>query len=227
MSSIQAITGNGNIQISGIKAILFDLDGTLIDSLDLHIQSFQWILKKLGKDIKIDQLEGLMGLTPQDIIRNFFTDLNMDEIWAAAIAKESYLGTIIKKVYVYPGIHEFLVLLGQLGIKKVVISSTHRKLVDLLLEKAGLLEMVDEIVSGDEITHGKPHPEPFVKGAVKLGLDVSETIGIGDSIFDAQSCEAGGIKFIGILTGKTKIDEFRQNGYIAIESISNILINSV
>lgn len=227
MSVIQITSTNGKTQLSGIKAILFDLDGTLIDSLDLHIQSFQWILNKLGKDVEFDQLEGLMGLTPQDIIKKFFQDLSMDTIWTAATEKEDYLGTIIEKVYVYPGIHDFLKQLGKLGIQRVVISSTHRRLVEQLLEKAGLMDLIDEIVSGDEIIYGKPHPEPFLKGVEKSRIKVSEAIGIGDSVYDAQSCKGGGIKFIGILTGKTNLEEFKKIGVREIiKSISKLSILS-
>ncbi|MCY3414750.1 MAG: HAD family phosphatase [Candidatus Heimdallarchaeota archaeon] len=211
---------SGEKKQMNVKGILFDLDGTLIDSLDLHIESFQWILERLGKTVPTDDLEKLMGLTPQDIIGKYFADLPREILLDAANIKENYLGMIIQQVYVYPGIALFLKKLGERGIKRVVISSTHKKLVKKLLEKADLLQYIDDIVSGDEVINGKPDPEPFLLGKNKLGLQVTEVIGIGDSIHDAESCRAGGISFLGILTGKTSREKFISHGFHDV--ISNI-----
>lgn len=201
----------GVSELNNIQGVLFDLDGTLIDSLDLHIESFKWILKRLGKEVDVEELETLMGLTPQDIIKNFFADLPHERLWAAATEKEKYLETIIDDVYVYRGIPNFLQKLKENGLKTVVISSTHERLVKILLKKAGLLKFIDEIVSGDSIINGKPNPEPFIMGSRALKIKVLNLIGIGDSVYDGQSCTAAGIRFIGILTGKTDEDTFHEN----------------
>ncbi|MHA2030121.1 MAG: HAD family hydrolase, partial [Candidatus Kariarchaeaceae archaeon] len=127
-------------QFSHVKAILFDLDGTLIHSLDLHIKAFQAILDQLGKSVHRDDLEPLMGLTPQDIIRKFTPELTHQQIWKAAIEKEDHLSTIITDIHVFPYVVKLLTQLGQYDVKRIVISSTHQRLVILLLEAAGIMD---------------------------------------------------------------------------------------
>ena len=149
----------------------------------------------------------------------------METIWEAAIAKENYLETIIEDIFVYPGIKPFLKRLKERDCTTVVISSTYGKLVEIMLEKAGLLNFIDYIVSGDEISKGKPDPEPFLKGLEKTGLLPEEAIGLGDSIFDAKSCTSAGIQFIGLLTGKTPRKKFNEAKVpYLIKSIHDLII---
>jgi len=203
-----------------INTFLFDLDGTLIDSLDLHIEAFQWVLNQLGKSVARETLEPLMGRTPQDIIKQFFADMSREELLHAARLKEDKLAEIIDHVYVYPHIQPFLQELKRLGLKLIVISSTHKKLVEILLQKAGLLPYLDDIVSGDEVKNGKPDPEPFALGVQKAKSISSKAVAIGDSVHDYQSAIAAGVNFIGILTGKTEKQTFVEYGLTNL--ISNI-----
>lgn len=203
---------NGTCTFDNIKAVLFDLDGTLINTLDLHIEAFQWILKKLGKDVPKTALESLMGMTPHEIIQKFLADISPEEAWKAATEKEGYLETLIKDVQPFPGVISLLENLERKGVLRVVISSTYKGLVITLLKNAGLLEKIDYIVSGEEIKKGKPNPEPFLKGLAKTGFKETEAVGIGDSIYDALSCKRAGIRFIGVLTGKTDEKAFKDAG---------------
>lgn len=209
-----------------IKGILFDLDGTLISTLDLHIESFQWILNKLGKEVHRKDLEKLMGLTPQDIIKRFLQGIDEESLWEASVEKENYLETLIKHVTPFSGVEVFLQNLKANNIQTAVISSTHLKLVKILLRSAKLLDYFDAIISGDEITHGKPNPEPFQKGLDKLGINAESGIGIGDSIFDSESSLRAGMRFIGVLTGKTTQEEFKKfNGIHLIKSMNDLSLS--
>lgn len=207
---------NKQYTFDNIQAILFDLDGTLVDTLDLHVHSFQWILSKLGKNVEKDELERLMGMTPQAILQKYLPNLPEEEIWEAAIKKEEYLYRLTDKIEVNDGVKDFLYELGKNGIIRVIISSTHRSLVNRLLNTADLIEILDHMVCGDEITNGKPNPEPYLKGLVKTGLNKTSVIGIGDSIYDGQSLNSAGIRFIGITTGKTDCKTLIKNNFSCI-----------
>lgn len=210
-------------EFSQVEAVLFDLDGTLIHSLDLHIEAFQAILAQMGKSVSRNDLEPLMGLTPQDIIKKFTPELSHQQIWQAAIEKEDHLSTIIQDIHVFPHVVELLTKFSHNGVKRVVISSTHQRLVILLLEAAGIMDLIDEIVSGDEITNGKPHSEPFLLGMNKAKASISTTIAIGDSLHDQRSAEAASIPFLSLLTGKTKMEAFYQNNAkMIIANLSSI-----
>lgn len=206
------VTGLENTcKFDNVKAVLLDLDGTLINTLDLHIEAFQWILKRLGKQVSKEELESLMGRTPHDIISSFFSDITPEEAWKAATEKEGYLESLIKEVQPFPGVKTLLTKFGSHGVRRVVISSTYRRLVETLLKNAGLIDQIDSIVSGEDIVHGKPDPEPFTKGLRAAGVEETAAIGIGDSVHDAISCMRAGIRFIGVLTGKTSNKQFLDN----------------
>ncbi|MCE7735870.1 MAG: HAD hydrolase-like protein [Candidatus Heimdallarchaeota archaeon] len=212
-------------EFSQVEAFLFDLDGTLIHSLDLHIEAFRAILDQMGKSVSRDELEPLMGLTPQDIIQKFTPELSHQQIWQAAIEKEDHLSTIIKDVHVFPHVIELLTQLAQYDVKRVVISSTHQRLVILLLEAARIMDLIDDIVSGDEIKNGKPHSEPFILGMNKANASTSTTIAIGDSLHDQQSADSAFIPFLSLLTGKTDKITFNQNkAKIIIANLSSIVL---
>ncbi len=193
-----------NVILNNVKAILFDLDGTLVNSLDAHVLSFQWIIGKLGKVVTIHELEKLMGLTPQSIIKKYFPDLSKDTIWQATLEKEEYLYDLNQKIELNDGVIKFLEKLGENRIKRIVISSTHRSLVNRLLNSVNLTENLDDMVCGDDIKKGKPNPEPFLTGLKKANVQKNEALGIGDSVYDGLSCKSAGIPFIGITTGKTE-----------------------
>jgi HAD superfamily hydrolase (TIGR01509 family) len=201
------------LTVEGVQAILFDLDGTLVDTLDLHVQSFQWILSELGKQIQAKELEQLMGLTPQDIIKRYFPNLSDDDVWEHAIKKEEYLYRNATSFKINDGALNLLTKLGNLGISRVIISSTHRSLVNRLLSTVGLTDYLDDMVCGDEISNGKPNPEPYLKGLEKSGYQREHVVGIGDSIYDGLSLNAAGIQFIGITTGKTSCEKMLANNF--------------
>ncbi len=224
---IQTCTGD-QIKYFDVRGILFDLDGTLLDTLDLHIESFKKILGDFSVKVNANELEAFMGRTPQDILAYYLPNLDSDSIWDAAIQKEEYLYTLIPNsdgIRIFPGVISLLERLGEIGIPRVVISSTHRSLVNRLLSNANLVELLDEMVPGDEVVRGKPDPEPFLQGALKSGIDKEFVVGVGDSIFDYQSCNAAGIRFVGTTTGKTNFDKFRNNNVLSvIDSFNDIKI---
>ncbi len=195
-----------------IKGVLFDLDGTLIDSLELHIQAFQWIFQHEGIYVSREELEPLLGMTPQDIIGKFLKNKSKKELWDLAIKKEEHLFELTEHINPLPGVVDFLKELKINGVITIVISSTHRSLVNRLLSTAGITQYFDDMVSGDEITHGKPDPEPFLIGIKKTGLKKNNIIGIGDSIHDIKSAFRSGIKVIGVTTGKTPAEKLSEAG---------------
>lgn len=215
MTTIEFTTCKGEkIRYNHTRAMLFDMDGTLIDTLDLHITSFKAILEKYGAEVTKEELASLMGRTPQDILAIYLKNKSADEIWEIAIEKEEYLYRLIPKaeaIKVNSGVFELLEELGRRNIPRVVISSTHRSLVNRLLSNVGLTDYLDEMVPGDEVTRGKPDPEPFLKGLAKTGRLKDEVIGMGDSIFDYQSCTTAGMRFIGVTLGKTSCEKFAHN----------------
>ncbi len=217
------------IKFENIEGMLFDLDGTLVDTLNLHILAFKDILKEYDIKIKDGELEKLMGRTPQDIFRIYLPELSDSELWQLSIRKEEYLYSLVEspsEIIVNQGVRSLLHELGEKNIKRVVISSSHRSLVNRLLSNVNLTEFFETMVCGDDVKKGKPDPEPFSKGADRTGLSSAKIIAIGDSIYDFLSASSAGLHFIGITTGKTSCEKFYNNNCNSvINSFFDIRLN--
>ncbi|MHA1728517.1 MAG: HAD family hydrolase [Promethearchaeota archaeon] len=199
-----------------IKAILFDMDGTITDTLKYHIEAFKQTLELMGinvKNDKIKEIENNLGRTPKDILRTLiFENKNPKDMTEQELEKlEKYAGIktekfnqlIPKHPKVLPGALNLLKKLKERGYKLGLISSTPIRNVKKILERANLLEYLDQLVTAEDILIGKPDPAPFLKGSKKLGIPVLNCAVIGDSPHDLESAHRGGFQLIiATLTGK-------------------------
>ena len=211
--------------IKKVKAVLFDLDGTLIDTLNNHIAAFKAILKELDVEVSEKDLNPLMGRKPEDVIKHFCPDLDEETVIRFAIKKEEYMHEKIDSITVLPGVVPFLESLGSFQVIRIVISSTHKSLLNRLLALAELTGYFEDSVSGDEVKRGKPAPDPFLLGLAKSRQEKVFTVGIGDSIHDVIACNAAGITSIGVATGKTSVESLKKAGAtLVIENFEDLIV---
>lgn len=183
------------------QLILFDLDGTLIDSVRLILDSYHHTLRSHGLPVRTDE-EWLRGLgTPLTVQ---FSDWGHDaEKLQALIAtyREYNLEHHDRMVTVYPGVVDAVKAIREAGVRTGLVTSKNRNGALRGLGLAGLTEMMDVLVCADEVTNPKPHPEPVEKAVKLLGGNVIETIYVGDSIHDMQSGRAAGVRTAAALWG--------------------------
>ncbi|HEY8258207.1 MAG TPA: HAD-IA family hydrolase [Gemmatimonadales bacterium] len=183
------------------RIILFDLDGTLIDSVRLILDSYHHVMRSHGLPERTDE-DWLRGLgTPLTVQ---FADWRDDpDMLQALIAtyREYNLAHHDRMVTVYPGVVDAVRTIRTAGIRTGLVTSKNRNGALRGLGLAGLLDMMDVLVCADEVTNPKPHPEPVEKAVSLLGGDVRETIYVGDSIHDMQSGRAAGVRTAAALWG--------------------------
>ena len=199
------------------KAILFDLDGVLLDSTDCIERHWE----EWAKHHKLDLttvLQNAHGVRTIETIQIVAPYLDADKE-ASAFTTNEILDT--EGVVVISGAQE---LLAQLDIDKwAIVTSGGYELVQARLEKAGL-PMPKHIITGDDVSHGKPSPEPYLVGASKLGLSVDECVVIEDAPIGIKAGKAAGLRVIGI-TSTHSMDELSQAGAdFLVESINHIRI---
>jgi pyrophosphatase PpaX len=183
------------------RIILFDLDGTLIDSVRLILDSYHHTMRTHGLPACTDDY-WLRGLgTP---LRVQFADWASDpETMQALIATyRSYnLEHHDRMVTVYPGVVDAVQAIRGAGVRTGLVTSKNRQGALRGLGLAGLETMMDVLVCADEVTNPKPHPEPVEKAVSMLGGVSRETIYVGDSIHDMQSGRAAGVLTAAALWG--------------------------
>lgn len=184
-----------------LDTILFDLDGTLIDSVRLILDSYHHTLAAHGLPPRTDE-EWLRGVgTP--LTAQFAECCDDQELLAALIAtyREYNMAHHDRMVTVYPGVVAAVRRIRAAGRRTGLVTSKSRGGALRGLALAGLAEMMDVLVCADEVTNPKPHPEPVEKAVALLGADRGATLYVGDSIHDMLSGRAAGVRTAAALWG--------------------------
>lgn len=181
-----------------VKAVLFDLDGTLIDSKDSFIGALNVCLKKIGlrplKDIKFDK-------PIKDIIKRYVNEnKTVEEVLACY---QICYSKFWKKISVIEGANDILDWLNRENIKIGVVTD-RRSLISYVkptLESLDLYRYIDILVTLNDVTKSKPDPEPFLFAASRLNIDPSSCIVVGDLPEDIISGKKAGMRTIAYLNG--------------------------
>ena len=184
-----------------IRTVLFDLDGTLIDSVRLILDSYHHALSTHGLPPRTDE-EWLAGVgTP--LATQFATWRDTAGMLDALVStyREYNLKHHDRMVTVYPGVADVVRVLRDEGCSTGLVTSKNRTGAVRGLALAQLEPLMDVLVCADEVDNPKPHPEPVEKAVRLLGADVASTIYVGDSIHDMRSGRAAGVRTAAVLWG--------------------------
>ena len=184
-----------------LQTALFDLDGTLIDSIRLILDSYHHTLTHHNLPARTDE-DWLKGVgTPLSV--QFSEWRESPEVLEALIAtyREYNLKHHDSMVTVYPGVLEAVREIKAVGIQTGLVTSKNRPGALRGLKLVGLEALMDVLVCADEVTNPKPHPEPVEKAVALLGADPAGTVYVGDSIHDMHSGRAAGVKTAAALWG--------------------------
>lgn len=183
------------------RPLLFDLDGTLIDSIELILGSARYAFTAHGRPAPSDE-EWLSGVgIPLDTMFRRYAD--GDEEVAALIARyrEHQMVHHDSLVRCYHGVAETLTLLHQRGHPMALVTSKSDALALRGMTVAGIAHFVDVIVGCDSCTRHKPHPEPVHRALELLGGSASQAIFVGDSVHDIEAGNAAGVVTVAALWG--------------------------
>lgn len=197
------------IQRRKITTVLFDLDGTIIDTNELIIESFLHALKGVvPASFNREHIIPSMGETLTNQLQQFSGQ--SDVAGLTQLYREYNHLRHDEMVALFPGVAEVVAQLRSAGIRLGIVTTKMRATTIRALELLGLYEYMDTIVTLDDVEHAKPHPEPVAKAIEALGTDPSDTIMVGDSTVDMKSAIAAGAIPVGVswsLKGEEKLFE--------------------
>jgi HAD superfamily hydrolase (TIGR01509 family) len=180
-------------------AVLFDMDGTLIDSEHHWLSSEQELAASWGANWTSDDGEALIGMSLYQstklIKEKLGIDLTPDQI--TEILTDAVIAKLDAEIVWRPGVLELMADLKANGVKTALVTMSMRRMALRVAAKLPVGEF-DVVVAGDDVTNGKPHPEPYLLAAEQLGVDVKDCIAFEDSVTGLTSAEASGAIAIGI-----------------------------
>lgn len=183
--------------------MLFDWDGVIIDSSKQHEESWERLAAEEGQSLPTDHFVQGFGKKNEFIIPNLLGWAHDPaEVHRLSLRKEALYREIVveKGLEALPGVHAFLDRLRAAGIPTCVGSSTHRQNIDTILEVMGFTGLFDDIVTAEDVSAGKPHPEVFLKAAGKINRPPERCIVFEDAFAGIEAARAGGIKVVGVAT---------------------------
>lgn len=181
-------------------AVLWDVDGTLVDTAELHFQAWVALAAELGKPFTRADFAATFGWRNPEIIPKLFgSDWTGAQIAELGDHKEDLYRTEAEKgVALLPGVGQLLEAVANAGGQQAIGSSAPRRNIDLILRMTGTAGRFAAIVAMEDTSRGKPDPEVFLLGARKLDVPADRCIVLEDAPAGVQAARAGGMRAVGV-----------------------------
>jgi len=201
-----------------IRAAIFDLDGTLVDSNDLHAEAWQETFRHFGKEIPFRELRQQIGKGGDQYLPVFLSPAEMQAFgeelntFRSDLFKKKYL----ERVQAFPKVRELFEQLRASQKRIALASSGNADEIEHYVELAHIGDLIDARTTKSEVRHSKPEPDVFLESLKQLQLSAEEAIVIGDTPFDVQAAKKSQMQTIAVLCGGFGEEELRASGAVAI-----------
>ena len=188
------------------KAVIFDLDGVLVDSGEFHKQSWYDLADKEGFSLTDEFFYSTFGMQNYQVIPQMLgTDVAPDEVERLSVLKEQRFRELVAgKLTLLDGVPELIGKLKSSGFLLAVGSSAPWVNLDFMLRQVEIDSCFDALVCGDEITHSKPAPDTFLKAAEKLSVSPDRCVVVEDAVQGVEAAIAAGMATVAVTTTRSR-----------------------
>ena len=184
---------------NSIQAVIWDLDGVIIDSAEEHRKAWQRLAREEGITMTDEDFWATFGKRNDDIFAIIWGNLPAERVKKLADRKEAYFREYIRETAAaLPGSMELMRGLHEAGYGQALASSTPIENIDLISEVLGLKRYLTVLVSGETVARGKPAPDIFLKAASELGINPKGCLVIEDAVAGVQAAHAAGMRCIAV-----------------------------
>ena len=206
------------------------MDGTLVDNLAYHFKAFDAYAQHEGFTLLEPVSLRINGMHSNDIFPMLLGDEVVAEYGLDRLNREKeevYREMYRPNIKPIAGIIELLKSAKEAGVKCAIGSSGCRENVEMIIEGLGIADLVDASISGSDVTHGKPHPEIFIKAYEALGLKAEECVVVEDAVNGIVAGVAAGCKCIAITTTATAEVLSEAGASLCFEDYTTVTINKI
>ena len=209
-----------------VSGIIFDMDGVLIDSERQSNEGWLWAAEQLGVDMPMWLIDSFKG-APAELCCKFFDDYYKGAIdyWEAKELRTQHVYKIreTEGIPVKKGVKEVFEYIRNNGLKCAVATSTRRESAEKTLHKIGVWDYLDAVVYGDEVEHGKPEPDIFLRAAKAIGISPSEAVVVEDSINGIKAGYAADMRVVHIPDTIAIDDDIRKLTYMVCADLNGLI----
>lgn len=202
-----------------MDAAIFDVDGTLVDSVDLHARAWQEAFAHFGHKLRFEDVRSQIGKGGDQLMPVFLSE---DELSLRGKTIDDYRSQLwksqyLKKVRAFPGVRELFQAILRRGVRIALASSAKGDELDMYKQIARIDDLIEAETSKDDAERSKPHPDIFAAALRRLpGVPKERTLVIGDTPWDVIAARRLGVRSIGVLCGGFAEKDLRDAGAIAI-----------
>lgn len=190
-----------------MQAVIFDRDGVIIDSERVHMDEARDAFLDQGIELSQDELRSVVARHPTDYLAEFAARHAFDAERLNRVMNRLYHERIVEAPLI-PGIVELVRAVRDAGAAVALTTSAERDTTDAILDRHGLADLFDVVVTFEDYERRKPDPQPYLFTATRLGLDPSACVVIEDSSVGVRSAVAAGMRCIAVPTDYPKDDDF-------------------
>ena len=201
------------------QAVIFDVDGTIVDSVDLHAEAWRVAFEKFGKTFPFHEIRRQIGKGSDQLLPVFFSK---QELARFGEELDEYRGDLFKKDYLprvqaFPDVRELFQRIKDDGKQIVLASSAKADELEAYKKIARIDDLIESETSSDDADRSKPYPDIFQAALARLkGVAPENAVVIGDTPYDAEAAFRANLKMIGFLCGGWTEEELRGAGCVAI-----------
>jgi beta-phosphoglucomutase len=195
-----------------LKAVIFDLDGVIVDSHEAHRIAWKTLLNSVGREVDERELDFVVeGRKRQEILRYFLGNLSEEQQQEYGEHKDRIFREHAKEIKTIPGVMGFFDQLSGAGITLAVATSAARQRAEEMLERLDLRSRFRTVVAGDDVTNGKPDPTIFCLAAEGLGVAADSIVVCEDAVAGVQAAKRAGMRCVAVATNG-RASQLRQAG---------------
>jgi HAD superfamily hydrolase (TIGR01509 family) len=209
-----------------IKALLCDIDGTLVQSNWLHAEAWQIALREIGVETTLDEVRRQIGKGGDQLIPHFVPWWKQPHVQEPLEAYRKFVfeTDFLARVEPISRVREFLLRLREAGIRLALASSASKQDLGIYKKIAHIEDLIEEESSSDDADRSKPHPDIFEAALKRLGLRPAEVLALGDTPYDAEAAAKAGVWTIGVTTGGWSRKDLLMAGCIEVyEDVGELL----
>lgn len=215
------------MEVAYLKAIIFDMDGVIINSEPLHFELERELLEELGGNISQEEHENFVGTTDYHMwstLKNRFNiEYSVDEI--IEIKKERFVANV-HRIELVENFKEFMLTLHDEGYLLGLASSNNRRAINSIIKMFELDSYLSFTISGEEVINGKPDPEIFLTAAKKINVKPSECLVIEDANTGVAAAKAADMKCIGLKNPSSGDQDLSQADLI-IDNFNELTLDNI